>query len=115
MISVPTSARRTANLKKHKANIHDVDVNWFKCDQCEFKSKQNGNLKRHKARHHGSPAPLAPPALSLGSRVSIFWPAEKTYFPGVVVNLLGGKVKIEYEDGDKGTYDMAKEVWRLEK
>ena len=56
-----------------------------------------------------------PPALALGSRVSIFWPAEKTYYPGVVVGLLGGKVKVEYDDGDKGTYDLAKEVRRLEK
>jgi len=37
------------------------------------------------------------------------------YFPAVVVGLLGGKVKIEYDDGDKETYDTAKEVWRLEK
>ena len=47
--------------------------------------------------------------------VSILWPAVKSDFPGVVVGLLGGKVKIEYDDGDKGTYDMANEVWRLEK
>ena len=89
-------------------------MKWFKCDRCEFKSKQNSDLKVHKGRHHSSPAPPAPPALALGSRVSIFWPAEKTYYPGVVVGLLGGKVKIEYDDGDKGTYIMAKEVWRLE-
>ena len=39
----------------------------------------------------------------------------KSDFPAVVVGLLGDKVDIEYDDGDKGTYDMAKEVWRLEK
>jgi hypothetical protein len=39
----------------------------------------------------------------------------KSDFPGVVVGLLGGKANIEYDDGDKGAYDMAKEVWRLEK
>ena len=39
----------------------------------------------------------------------------KSDFPGVVVGLLGGEVDINYDDCDKGTYDMAKEVWRLEK
>jgi len=107
--------KQNGGLKRHKADVHDVDVKWSKCDQCDYKCKQNGHLKRHKARHYGSPAPPAPPALSLGSRVSIFWPAERSHFPGVVVGLLGGEVKIEYDDGDKGTYDMAKEVWRLEK
>ena len=90
-------------------------MKWFKCDRCEYKCKTNSNLKVHKARHHGPPVPPAPPALSLGSRVSVLWPAERSFFPGVVVGLLGGKVDIEYDDGDKGTYDMAKEVWRLEK
>ena len=33
----------------------------------------------------------------------------------MVANLLGGKACIEYDDGDKGAHDLAKEVWRLEK
>ena len=41
-------------------------------------------------------------------------PSETADFPGVVVGLLGGKASIEYDDGDKGTLDLAKEVWRLE-
>ena len=32
----------------------------------------------------------------------------------MVVGLRGDNVKIEYDDGDKGTYVLAKEVWRLE-
>ena len=39
--------------KQHKANIHGIDVKWFKCDQCEYKCKSNGNLKKHKAHKHG--------------------------------------------------------------
>ena len=61
-------SKTESNLKKHKANIHGIDVKWFKCDQCLYKCKQNSDLTRHKGRQHGSPAPPAPPALSLGSR-----------------------------------------------
>jgi len=46
-------SKQSGNLKKHKANIHDVDVKWFMCDQCEYKSKQSVTLKQHKANMHG--------------------------------------------------------------
>jgi uncharacterized Zn-finger protein len=44
----------SANLKRHKAQIHDIDVKWFYCDidDCEFKCKSNSELKTHKAYSH---------------------------------------------------------------
>jgi len=53
------------------------------------------------------PSPSAPASRFSG-------PAEGFHFPGVVGGLLGGKVDIEYDDGDKVTHDLAKEVGRLE-
>ena len=44
---------RSGDLKRHKANVHDIDAKWSKCDQCGFKSKMNGYLKVHKANIHG--------------------------------------------------------------
>lgn len=35
------------NFKRHK-KTHDVNVKWFFCDECEYKSKNESNLKRHK-------------------------------------------------------------------
>ena len=41
-------------IKRHLANIHDIDVTWYICDQsgCDYKSKRNGDLKTHKALIH---------------------------------------------------------------
>ena len=38
-----------ANMKKHKAAKHGINVVWFSCDQdnCHFKANRAGNLKRH--------------------------------------------------------------------
>ena len=46
--------KRNEQLKRHKANIHDIDVKWFKCSMegCESKFKQKSNLKTHKADAH---------------------------------------------------------------
>jgi len=46
-------SKENSTFKQHKANIHGVDVKWLKCDQCDFKSKNNSNLKTHKANVHG--------------------------------------------------------------
>ena len=43
-------SKQIANLKQHKAHIHDLDVRWFNCDQCEYKCKYSSALKSHKAR-----------------------------------------------------------------
>ena len=42
------------HIKQHKANIHYVDVVWFRCDEsdCDFKAKDKGHLTRHKANRH---------------------------------------------------------------
>ena len=42
-----------ASVKKHKANIHNIDVIWYFCDNCEYKSKSSSHLKRHKRNKHG--------------------------------------------------------------
>jgi len=44
--------------------------------------------------------------VSVGSRVSIYWPAEKEYFDGIVTSICTDKMStkpyyIEYDDGDK--------------
>ena len=42
------------HVKRHKANIHDIDVKWNKCDQinCDYKSKNASDLKKHIANIH---------------------------------------------------------------
>jgi len=41
-------------LKRHKSDVHDIDVTWYKCDVegCDHKAKKKGDLKRHKASIH---------------------------------------------------------------
>jgi len=46
-------SKESGNLKQHKADVHGIDVKWFKCDQCAYKCKQNSSLKQHKASVHG--------------------------------------------------------------
>ena len=33
-------------------NRHKIDVKWYKCNCCVYKSKSNYDLKRHKANKH---------------------------------------------------------------
>jgi len=42
------------------------------------------------------------------------WSVKNSFFPGAVVGLVGGRIDVEYDDGDEGTCDLAKEEWRLE-
>jgi hypothetical protein len=44
----------TNDLKRHKSNIHDIDVKWFHCSEqnCDYKSKTTSDLKRHKIQIH---------------------------------------------------------------
>jgi hypothetical protein len=30
----------------------DDEIEWFKCDECEFKTKRAGDIKRHKLARH---------------------------------------------------------------
>jgi len=64
-----------------------------------------------------SAASAAVPRLSLSvdDRVEIFWDGEGSYYAGTVVDVEGGRVEVLYDDGDEGSYDMEREVWRLEK
>lgn len=41
-----------ANLKAHRANIHDIDVVWHSCSYCSYVSKTRCNLARHTKRWH---------------------------------------------------------------
>ena len=41
-----------ADLKRHRADVHDIDVVWHYCDLCDHKCKQKGNLKTHRASAH---------------------------------------------------------------
>jgi len=40
------------HLKKHLADVHDIDVTWHPCTHCEKKFKQQSNLKTHLANVH---------------------------------------------------------------
>lgn len=42
----------SGNLKRHKANKHNIDVIWHHCDYCEYKCKHKSDLKGHKAFKH---------------------------------------------------------------
>ena len=57
---------------------------------------------------------LPKPVLSLGDRVEIYWVGEGVHCAGAIVGIEGGMVDVLYDDGDVGSYDMEKEVWRLE-
>ena len=48
-------SNRADSLKRHKANIHEIDVTYYLCgeDGCEYKAKDAGHVKSHKARIHG--------------------------------------------------------------
>ena len=56
--------KENGTLKQHKAGVHGIDVKWFKCDQCEYKCKVNSRLKKHKDRHHSWHLPLQQPSPS---------------------------------------------------
>jgi len=32
--------------------VHDIDVQWKQCPNCDYKAKTNNNLKMHKAAMH---------------------------------------------------------------
>ena len=48
------AAKIRSNTKRHRANIHDIQVKWNKCEEadCLFKCKQKSQLKTHQANIH---------------------------------------------------------------
>ena len=44
--------KNSSDLKKHKVNAHNIDVDWKYCEHCNYKCKHNSNLKSHKANIH---------------------------------------------------------------
>jgi len=43
-----------SRLKRHKSDIHNIDVKWHHCNigECKYKCKNNSDLKKHKAFIH---------------------------------------------------------------
>jgi hypothetical protein len=46
--------RQFANLKRHRAAVHDLDIVWYECevDGCKFRAKREEHVKRHYKRQH---------------------------------------------------------------
>ncbi|XP_049885692.1 zinc finger protein 501-like [Pectinophora gossypiella] len=40
-----------SELSNHKRMVHHKATNWYKCEQCEYKSLRKCNIKRHTAKH----------------------------------------------------------------
>ena len=47
-------AKESCGVKKHKQNVHNIDVVWHFCKigGCDYKAKLAGDLKKHKQRVH---------------------------------------------------------------
>ena len=43
------------NLTMHKRAIHDIDVIWYSCEFCNYKTKHARNLQSHIQSKHKSP------------------------------------------------------------
>ena len=39
--------KKISHLKRHKANMHEIDAKWRDCNYNDAKFKQESNLKRH--------------------------------------------------------------------
>eukprot|EP00980_Cylindrotheca_fusiformis_P003903 scaffold867_cov112-Cylindrotheca_fusiformis.AAC.1 len=71
------------------------------------------------AKQHGKKLPEGkdpsygyafPPQLSVGSRIEVYWPDDKTYYKADVTSYDGGsEVEIVYDDGVKEQLDLRKE------
>ena len=54
--------------------------------------------------------------LQIGSRVSVWWPAEKEFFNGSLTKLDTRKIKphfVQYDDGDQEWLDLAHRKFEL--
>jgi len=47
-------AKDIGNLTRHKANVHNIGVQWKQCLHCDHKSKQTVDLNRHIKSMHTS-------------------------------------------------------------
>ena len=45
-------SKYSTDVKRHKSNIHNINVKWHKCNLCEYKTKNNSDLLRHKRNLH---------------------------------------------------------------
>ena len=43
----------TSNLKSHKASKHEINVCWYECALCGYKTKRSSDLNRHTISVHG--------------------------------------------------------------
>jgi hypothetical protein len=64
---------------------------------------------------HESPPPPSGQTPSVDDYIEIWWAGDRVYYRGTVVsfNKETGEHCILYDDGDSGSYDMAKESWRM--
>ena len=46
------NSKNTGKIKRHKANIHNIDVKWHYCNLCSYKCKQKSSIKQHKSNIH---------------------------------------------------------------
>ena len=49
-----TGLSRKSNITLHKANVHNIGVQWKQCPVCDYKAKKNDHLKTHIKRKHTS-------------------------------------------------------------
>jgi len=54
MIECPFVCKEKGSMKRHKANMHNIDVRWFECVQpgCNYKTKEAASLRKHEAFIH---------------------------------------------------------------
>lgn len=59
--------------------------------------------------------PDASPNPSIGTKVEVFWPKDKKYYPGTISEYFtdSNKYKIKYDDGEIEILDLKKENWRI--
>ena len=51
-LSCEYKCKCASDLKRHRADVHDINVRWHACDMCEYKSKRAVHLKQHRAKRH---------------------------------------------------------------
>ena len=50
----------------------------------------------------------------VGDKISVFWPLDQEYYPGIVESEENdGRINVKYDDGDTECLDITKEVWKF--
>lgn len=47
----------------------------------------------------------------IGERIEVYWPAESSYYAGLVVGYNDNRCRVAYEDGDVENLDLGREKW----